>query len=201
MRSAEKSVYQRFVKLRNGGIDESNTESALHEGSAGGGCQAGRGSGASEASRWLSIPLKTLANWLRASKAGKFVEVEQQEKPQADLEAKLHRVKRERLQKDLADHRVAVGIHRIKRLQSKLGLHCKQKHKFKARTDHGCGALLSPDCAQWTLTYADRGYDHDKYRRLLHAVHIPIMIARRGTPQGSGLGRWAPMASPLSSQA
>jgi transposase-like protein len=92
--------------------------------------------GASEASRWLSIPLKTLANWLRASMAGKLAEVGQHEKLQMELEAKLHRVKRERLQKDLADYGVAVGVHRIKRLRSKLGLRCKQKRKFKATTGH-----------------------------------------------------------------
>lgn len=51
--------------------------------------------GASEASRRLSIPLKSLANWLRASKAGKLEEIGRQEKPQTELEAELHRVKRE----------------------------------------------------------------------------------------------------------
>ncbi|KXF59865.1 transposase [Burkholderia thailandensis] len=40
--------------------------------------------------------------------------------------------------------------------------------------------------------YADRGYDHDKYRRILHERGIPTSIARRGQPHGSGLGkvRW-----------
>ena len=40
--------------------------------------------------------------------------------------------------------------------------------------------------------YASRGYDHDNYRRLLHADGIPTSIARRGQPHGSGLGkiRW-----------
>nr|WP_241845573.1 IS5 family transposase [Streptomyces sp. CB02261] len=39
---------------------------------------------------------------------------------------------------------------------------------------------------------ADRGYDHDKYRRLVWAQGIKPMIARRGIPHGSGLGvhRW-----------
>ncbi len=39
---------------------------------------------------------------------------------------------------------------------------------------------------------ADRGYDHDKYRRLLRARGIKPVIARRGTEHGSGLGvqRW-----------
>jgi transposase len=36
---------------------------------------------------------------------------------------------------------------------------------------------------------ADRGYDHDKYRRELWARGIKPVIARRNTPHGSGLGR------------
>jgi len=36
---------------------------------------------------------------------------------------------------------------------------------------------------------ADRGYDHDKYRRLLRALGIKHLIARRGEAHGSGLGR------------
>ncbi len=36
---------------------------------------------------------------------------------------------------------------------------------------------------------ADRGYDHDKYRRLLRARGIAHRIGRRGTGHGSGLGR------------
>ncbi|WP_406314709.1 IS5 family transposase [Streptosporangium sp. NBC_01639] len=40
--------------------------------------------------------------------------------------------------------------------------------------------------------YADRGYDFDKYRRLLWKRGIKPMIARRGVTHGSGLGkvRW-----------
>ncbi len=40
--------------------------------------------------------------------------------------------------------------------------------------------------------YADRGYDHDKYRGLLRARGITPRIARRGVAHGSGLGkhRW-----------
>lgn len=36
---------------------------------------------------------------------------------------------------------------------------------------------------------ADRGYDHDKYRRLVRARGITPVIARRGVEHGSGLGR------------
>ncbi|MEW2498834.1 transposase [Streptomyces nodosus] len=35
---------------------------------------------------------------------------------------------------------------------------------------------------------ADRGYDHDKYRRLLRQRGIRPVIAQRGQEQGSGLG-------------
>lgn len=39
---------------------------------------------------------------------------------------------------------------------------------------------------------ADRGYDHDKYRRELRKRGVKPIIARRGTENGSGLGkqRW-----------
>jgi transposase len=40
------------------------------------------------------------------------------------------------------------------------------------------------------LLVADRGYDFDKYRRLLRARGIRHRIARRQTDHGSGLGRW-----------
>ena len=51
--------------------------------------------GGSEASRRLSSPLKSLANWQRAAKAGKLEEVGRQQKPQTELEAELQRTKRE----------------------------------------------------------------------------------------------------------
>ena len=40
--------------------------------------------------------------------------------------------------------------------------------------------------------YADRAYDHIKYRRQVRAKNIRLAIARRGQPHGSGLGvhRW-----------
>lgn len=36
---------------------------------------------------------------------------------------------------------------------------------------------------------ADRGYDHERYRRRLRARGIRPLIGRRGTEHGSGLGR------------
>jgi transposase len=42
------------------------------------------------------------------------------------------------------------------------------------------------------VLYADRGYDHDKYRRKVRELGVAPVIARRGTKHGSGLGayRW-----------
>jgi putative transposase len=41
----------------------------------------------------------------------------------------------ERLQHDLAEHGIRVGVCRIKRIRKKLGIRCRQKRKFKATTD------------------------------------------------------------------
>ena len=41
----------------------------------------------------------------------------------------------EKLQHDLSEHGIRVGICRIKRIRRKLGIRCKQKRKFKATTD------------------------------------------------------------------
>lgn len=41
----------------------------------------------------------------------------------------------ERLQQDMSDHGVNVGICRIRRIRKKLGIFCKQKRKFKATTN------------------------------------------------------------------
>ncbi len=41
----------------------------------------------------------------------------------------------ERLQHDLAEHGIHVGVSRIRRIRKKLGIKCKQKRKFKATTN------------------------------------------------------------------
>ena len=41
----------------------------------------------------------------------------------------------ERLQRDLLEHGIRVGICRTKRIRRKLGIRCKQKRKFKATTN------------------------------------------------------------------
>lgn len=52
---------------------------------------------------------------------------------------------RERLQADLSDHGVQVGMHRLRRLRKKLGLHCKQKRKFKMTTDSKHSLPVAPN--------------------------------------------------------
>ena len=63
------------------------------------------GVGVSEAARRLSISMKTLANWVRAAKAGKLENVGQYQKPLTEIESELGRVKRElaevRMERDL----------------------------------------------------------------------------------------------------
>jgi len=39
------------------------------------------------------------------------------------------------------------------------------------------------------VVLADRGCDHDKYRRLVWNLGVKPQIARRGTEHGSGLGK------------
>lgn len=51
----------------------------------------------------------------------------------------------ERLQADLADKGIRVGVHRIKRLRRKLGLRCRQKRKFKATTDSRHNLPVAPN--------------------------------------------------------
>lgn len=41
----------------------------------------------------------------------------------------------ERLQRELADHGIDVGVCRIRRIRKELGIRCKQKRKFKVTTD------------------------------------------------------------------
>jgi transposase len=45
--------------------------------------------------------------------------------------------------------------------------------------------LAKPGCV-----VADRGYDYDCHRMSLSCRGIRTLIARRGTPHGSGLGAW-----------
>jgi hypothetical protein len=59
----------------------------------------------------------------------------------------------------LVDHGVQVGICRIKKIRTKLGIHCKQKRKFKAEAQRPAKGLFH---------HSDRGsqYCAYEYRQL-----------------------------------
>jgi transposase-like protein len=85
------------------------------------------GVGVSEATRRLSISMKTLANWVRAAKAGRLERVGQYRKPLREVEAELSRVKRESTEmkmergflkiRDVLRERVAVGYRVIEQMR------------------------------------------------------------------------------------
>ena len=95
----------------------------------------------------LAYPVPILRRVLRVSSSGYYAWVgrplSQRAREELRLELEIRAADRrtrqtygpERLQCDLAEHGVQVGICRIKRLRKKLGIRCKQKRKFKATTD------------------------------------------------------------------
>ena len=95
----------------------------------------------------LHYPLPLISQILRASTSGFYAwrdrPLSQWAQEEARLEVEIraaHKRTRqtygaERLQQDLAEHGIQVGICRIKRIRRKLGTCCKQKRKFKATTD------------------------------------------------------------------
>jgi putative transposase len=92
-------------------------------------------------------PVPLLSRMLRVSSSGYYGWVDRPPSERAREEMRLeveikaaHRRTRqtygaERLQHEMAEHGVKVGICRLKRIRRKLGLRCKQKRKFKATTD------------------------------------------------------------------
>jgi len=95
----------------------------------------------------LDYPIPLLGRALNVSTSGYYAWVDRplykraQEEVRLELEIRAaHKRTRqtygpERLQHDLVEHGVRVGICRIKRIRKKLGIRCKQKRKFKATTD------------------------------------------------------------------
>jgi len=95
----------------------------------------------------LDYPLPLLGRMLKVSLSGYYGWVDRplskraREDLRLELEIKAaHRRTRqtygaERLQHELAEYGVRVGICRLKRLRRKLGIRCRQKRKFKATTD------------------------------------------------------------------
>jgi putative transposase len=84
---------------------------------------------------------------LEASRSGYYVWVtripskhtQDEERLEIEIRAAHKRTRQtcgpKRLQQDLIDHGVKVGISRIRRIRKKLDIRCKQVRKFKATTD------------------------------------------------------------------
>jgi len=95
----------------------------------------------------LTYPVVLLCRVLAVTTSGYYawikrpLSIRQREEERLELEIRAaHKRTRqtygpERLQRDLSDNGVIVGIHRIKRIRRKLGLRCRQKRKFKVTTD------------------------------------------------------------------
>ncbi len=95
----------------------------------------------------LYYPIPLLSRMLKVSSSGFYGWLDRplsewaREEMRLEVEIKAaHRRTRqtygaERMQHELAEHGIQVGICRIKRIRRKLGIRCKQKRKFKATTD------------------------------------------------------------------
>ncbi len=95
----------------------------------------------------LKYLLPQLCRVLKVSASGYYAWVDrpiskwarQEARLEAEIKAAHRRTRQvygaEKLQHDLAEHDIRVGVCRIKRIRRKLGIRCKQKRKFKATTD------------------------------------------------------------------
>jgi transposase InsO family protein len=95
----------------------------------------------------LAYPVLVICRVLDVTASGYYawvkrpLSIRQREEERLELEIRAaHKRTRqmygsERLQRDLAENGVVVGVHRIRRIRRKLGLHCRQKRKFKMTTD------------------------------------------------------------------
>lgn len=96
-------------------------------------------------------PVPLLCGSLEVSSSGYYSWLKGPDSPRKKEEARLvleiraaHKRTREsygpeRLQADLADHGVRVGVHRIKRIRREHGICCKQQKKFKVTTNSNHG--------------------------------------------------------------
>ena len=95
----------------------------------------------------LNYPIQLLRRVLRVSAGGYYAWLDrplskwarEESRLEVEIRAADKRTRQvygaEKLQHDLAEHGIRVGICRIKRIRRNLGIRCKQKRKFKATTN------------------------------------------------------------------
>ncbi len=86
--------------------------------------------------RVLNISASGYYSWLNRKPSNR---AQEDGRLEAEIQAAHKRTRQtcgsDRLQKDLADHGVQVGLYRIRKIRKKLGLRCKQTKRFKVTTD------------------------------------------------------------------
>lgn len=65
-----------------------------------------------------------------------------------------NRTPSKRQQQELAAIGIQLGLHRIRRLRQKLGLHCRQKRRFKVTTDSTHTLPVAPNLLEQHFTAA-----------------------------------------------
>lgn len=95
----------------------------------------------------LEYPMPTLCRVLTVSVSGYYSwstrkpsrRAQENQRLEIEIQAAHKRTRKtynsERLQEDLAEHGIQVGVHRIRRIRKKLGIRCIQNKKFKATTN------------------------------------------------------------------
>jgi putative transposase len=120
-------------------------------------------------------PVAALCRVLKVSESGYYAWVARPPSPRSRENARLeqeikasHQRTREtygpsRLQCDLADYGIFVGIDRIKRIRRKLGLRCKQKRKFKATTNSKHALPVAPNllAREFTVSVPNQAWVSD----------------------------------------
>jgi putative transposase len=103
----------------------------------------------------LFFPVPTLCRVLGVSSSGYYascsrgpsVRSREEKRLEVEIQAAHRRTRKtygsERLQQDLSDNGVRVGLHRIKVIRRKLGLRCIQNRRFRVTTDSGHGLWVA----------------------------------------------------------
>jgi putative transposase len=94
----------------------------------------------------LEYPLEVMSVLFEVSRSGYYRwlnrkpsrRARQEPRLVAEIQAAHNRTRRtygpERLQRDLAEHGMSIGVHRLKRIRREDGIRCRQKRKYKATT-------------------------------------------------------------------